>query len=139
LTRARLKREQVLPEVVFISRPPTTGAMASYLPLVQQLLSGFNTQLNTAVNVSESASATAAAAATASATPLGMPTDLSGLFALLLSFSALRDWMKLAILGGLLEFFRRFAYMGYNKLVASFFIRAVFEDQDSSYGGSLHQ
>ncbi|KAJ7267446.1 hypothetical protein C8J57DRAFT_1327732 [Mycena rebaudengoi] len=107
--------------------------MASYLPLVQQLLSGFNTQLNTAVNVSESASATAAAAATASATPLGMPTDLSGLFALLLSFSALRDWMKLAILGGLLEFFRRFAYMGYNKLVASFFIRAVFEDQDSSY------
>ncbi|KAJ7750454.1 P-loop containing nucleoside triphosphate hydrolase protein [Mycena maculata] len=105
--------------------------MAAYMPLVQQLLSGFATQLGgPAANISASATS---AEATATATPLTMPTDLSSLLTLLLSFSALRDWMKLAVLGGMIEICRRFVFGGYNKLINSFFITACFEEQDMSY------
>ncbi|KAJ6598474.1 P-loop containing nucleoside triphosphate hydrolase protein [Mycena vulgaris] len=105
-------------------------AMAAYMPLVQQFLSGFTSQLDATANISANATA---AAATATGTPLAMPTDLSSLLTLLLSFSALRDWMKLAILGGLIETCRRFVFGGYHKLINSFFITACFEDQDASY------
>ncbi|KAJ7901609.1 P-loop containing nucleoside triphosphate hydrolase protein [Mycena leptocephala] len=62
-----------------------------------------------------------------------MPTDLPSLLTLLLSFSALREWAKLAIIGGFIEICRRFVFGGYTKVVNSFFITACFEEQDSSY------
>ncbi|KAJ6558675.1 P-loop containing nucleoside triphosphate hydrolase protein [Mycena sp. CBHHK59/15] len=105
--------------------------MAAYFPLVQQFLSGFTSQLDPNVNTSASASPTAPN--TATAMPLSVPTDLSSLLTLLLSFSVLRDWVKLAIVGGFIELCRRFVFGGYNKLVSSFFITACFEEQDSSY------
>ncbi|KAJ7489380.1 P-loop containing nucleoside triphosphate hydrolase protein [Mycena latifolia] len=104
--------------------------MATYMPLVQQLLAGFTSPPDgAAANISTSEPV----APTATNTPLAMPTDLSSLLALLLSFSALRDWMKLAVLGGFIELWRRFVFGGYHRLVNSFFITACFEDQDASY------
>ncbi|KAJ7100648.1 P-loop containing nucleoside triphosphate hydrolase protein, partial [Mycena belliarum] len=81
----------------------------------------------------QSRSAPQDVAANAAMGPLVFPTDVSSLFTLLLSFSALRDWMKLAFLGGLIELCRRFLLGGYHKLVNSFFITACFEDEDASY------
>ncbi|KAJ7217406.1 P-loop containing nucleoside triphosphate hydrolase protein [Mycena haematopus] len=62
-----------------------------------------------------------------------MPTDLSSLFALLASFSALRDWMKLVVVGGVIEMCRRFFFGGYAKIVNSFYLTACFDEQDTSY------
>ncbi|KAF8201156.1 BCS1 N terminal-domain-containing protein [Mycena galopus ATCC 62051] len=104
--------------------------MAAFMPLLQHVLSGFTTQLDTAANLS--ANATAAASA-ASATVTAMPSDFSSLFALLSSFSALRDWMKLVVVGGFIEMCRRFFFGGYAKIVNSFYITAGFEEQDASY------
>jgi chaperone BCS1 len=109
--------------------------MAAYMPLVQQFLSGFITQLDPAANIFSNATAASAANAT-TLPPLTMPTDLPSLLTLLLSFSALREWAKLAIIGGFIEICRRFVFGGYTKVVNSFFITACFEEQDSSYGGS---
>lgn len=61
------------------------------------------------------------------------PTDLSSFIALLYSFSALRDWLKLIIIGGLFETCRRLVLTWYNKLVNSFFINASFDQGDASY------
>ncbi|KAJ7596071.1 P-loop containing nucleoside triphosphate hydrolase protein [Mycena floridula] len=61
------------------------------------------------------------------------PTDLSSLIALLFSFSALRDWLKLFVLGGFFESFRRFISYLYTKAVDSMFVNATFNDKDSSY------
>ncbi|KAJ7088644.1 P-loop containing nucleoside triphosphate hydrolase protein [Mycena epipterygia] len=103
---------------------------AAYMPLVQQLLAGFATPNPAAANANISATAATAAA---TAAPMAMPTDLSSLLTFLLSFSALRDWAKLAILGGLIEMLRRFVFGGYYNLIDAFFITACFEDQDASY------
>ncbi|KAJ7319082.1 P-loop containing nucleoside triphosphate hydrolase protein [Mycena albidolilacea] len=93
------------------------------MTLVQQFLSDFTTQLNTA-NATTAASATVAPP---------MPTDPSSLLVLLSSFTALRDWMRLAFLGGLIEMCRRFVFGGYAQMVNSFYITACFEEQDVSY------
>jgi chaperone BCS1 len=104
--------------------------MAAFMTLVQHFLSGFTAQLNTA-------NATAAASvASATMAPPPTPTDPSSLLVLLSSFTALRDWMKLAFLGGLIEMCRRFVFGGYAQIVNSFYITACFEEQDVSYSGS---
>ncbi|KAF7377651.1 Mitochondrial chaperone BCS1 [Mycena sanguinolenta] len=106
--------------------------MAAFLPIVQQVLSGLSTQLDGAANLS--ANATAAASVTsATATSLTIPTDLPSLFALLSSFSALRDWMKLVVVGGFIEMCRRFFFGGYAQIISSFYITASFDEQDVSY------
>jgi mitochondrial chaperone BCS1 len=76
--------------------------------------------------------ATTAAATTPA--PLTMPTDLSSLIALLFSFSALRDWLKLVLIGGVFETCRRLFYYSWNKVVDSFWITAQFHEDDASYG-----
>ncbi|KAF7369071.1 Mitochondrial chaperone BCS1 [Mycena venus] len=106
--------------------------MAAYMPLMQQFLSAFTTPLDAAANVSANATA-AASTASVTATPLAFPTDLSSLITFLASFSALRDWAKLVVVGGLIEMCRRFFFGGYAKIVNSFFITACFEEQDVSY------
>jgi hypothetical protein len=72
--------------------------------------------------------------ATASATPLKMPTNFSSLIAFIYSFSALRDYLKLVVLGGALETLRRLSTSSYAKLVDCFFITATFDSEDLSYG-----
>ena len=62
------------------------------------------------------------------------PTDISSLITFLLSLSALGDWFKLIALGSVLETSRRLAFHFYYKLYNSFFIKATFEEGDSSYG-----
>jgi chaperone BCS1 len=72
--------------------------------------------------------------ATADVTPLKTPTDLSSLIAFVYSFSALRDYLKLIILGGAFETLRRLSSASYASLVDRFFITATFESDDMSFG-----
>jgi chaperone BCS1 len=62
------------------------------------------------------------------------PTDISSLITFLLSFSVLGDWFKLIALGSVFETCRRLAFHFYCKFYNSFFIKATFEEGDSSYG-----
>ncbi|KAJ6581642.1 P-loop containing nucleoside triphosphate hydrolase protein [Mycena capillaripes] len=64
---------------------------------------------------------------------LASVTDFSSLLTLLFSFGALRDWFKLIIFGGVLETLRRVAFSLYYKIIASFWITAHFDEDDSSY------
>jgi hypothetical protein len=57
----------------------------------------------------------------------------SSLISLLLTFPALRDWLKLIVIGGILETCRRSFFSIWNSIVASFFITAQFQDDDDSY------
>lgn len=66
--------------------------------------------------------------------PLAMPTDLSSLIALLFSFSALREWLKLMVIGGVFESCRRLFSYSWSKVVDSFWITAQFNEDDSSFG-----
>ncbi|KAH9995436.1 P-loop containing nucleoside triphosphate hydrolase protein [Russula compacta] len=70
---------------------------------------------------------------TASATPLTMPTTFSSLLAFLYSFSALRDYFKLIVLGGAFETLRRLYSSSYTNLVNRFFITATFDSHDISF------
>ncbi|KIY69428.1 P-loop containing nucleoside triphosphate hydrolase protein [Cylindrobasidium torrendii FP15055 ss-10] len=78
---------------------------------------------------SEAANATSTAPVSVSA----LPTDLAGLMAALLSFGALRDWLKLILFGGFFETCRRMWVNTYQKIQNSFYIHAAFEDNDSCY------
>jgi mitochondrial chaperone BCS1 len=89
--------------------------------LVQQALSGLPFSTGNA----------ATAAPTA---PLTMPTDLSSLIALLFSLSALREWLKLMVIGGVFESCRRLFSYSWGKFIDSFWITAQFHEDDSSYG-----
>ena len=71
---------------------------------------------------------------TADATPLKIPTDFSSLIAFIYSFSALRDYFKLIVLGGAFETLRRLSSASYTSLVDRFFITATFESDDLSFG-----
>ena len=68
--------------------------------------------------------------------PAPWPADFSSLLTFFFSFSALRDWLKLFVIGGLIESARRFLFVGYNKAYNSFFITATFFEEDDSYGQS---
>lgn len=67
----------------------------------------------------------------------GVPKDLTTFIGLLFSFSALRDWLKLILIGGFFETCRRLVSSTYSKVVDSFFIRASFEQGDASYSMSF--
>ena len=70
---------------------------------------------------------------TVTATPLKIPTDFSSLLTFIYSFSALRDYLKLVVLGGAFETLRRLYSASYRSLVDRFFITATFESDDASY------
>lgn len=74
---------------------------------------------------------------TANGTSTPSPFTLGSLLSLLLSLSALGDWLKLIVLGGLLETCRRLLFSSYDKFIESFFITANFQEGDSSYGKLL--
>jgi mitochondrial chaperone BCS1 len=85
-------------------------------------------QNNTFMNATTQ-NATASAAA-----PMKMPTDFSSLLAFIYSFSALHDYAKLIVLGGAFETLRRLYSASYKGLMDRFFITAIFESDDISYG-----
>jgi len=86
------------------------------------LLAQDNTFLNATQNV------------TADSIPLKIPTDFSSLIAFIYSFSALRDYLKLIIIGGAFETLRRLYSASFTSLLNRFFITATFESDDPSFG-----
>jgi mitochondrial chaperone BCS1 len=58
--------------------------------------------------------------------PLQTQSGLFSLFEFISSFSAFRDYLKLIVLGGAFETFRRLYSMSYTRLVDRFFITATF-------------
>ena len=66
--------------------------------------------------------------------PIHLPNNLPGLIKLLFSFGALRDWLKLFVIGGFVESCRRLTGVLYRKIVESFFITASFQEGDDAYG-----
>ncbi|KAJ3811418.1 P-loop containing nucleoside triphosphate hydrolase protein [Lentinula lateritia] len=61
------------------------------------------------------------------------PTTVSNIITFFFSLSALRDWVKLIVLGGFFETCRRIVFGMYSKLISSFWMNAYFEDQDPCY------
>lgn len=62
-----------------------------------------------------------------------IPSDLTSLLTLLFSFGALRDWLKLIVIGGVLETCRRTILSVYESILDSFYIRASFDQEDDCY------
>ena len=56
--------------------------------------------------------------------------DLASLWAFLSSFGAIHDWIKLFLLGTVLETIRRFAGQIWSSFLESFFLTATFESDD---------
>jgi hypothetical protein len=69
----------------------------------------------------------------ASLVPTQTATDLSSMIASISSFSALRDYMKLFVLGGTFEALRRLYSASSSSLVERFLIRASFDSEDDVY------
>ncbi|KAF8880502.1 BCS1 N terminal-domain-containing protein [Infundibulicybe gibba] len=99
--------------------------MASYLPMVQHVLSGI---------ANEAAPNITAVNGTAAATDIA---PISSLITLLFSSTALRDWVKLIIIGGFFETCRRWASTLYYKFVEAFYLQASFDENDPSYNWML--
>ncbi|KAB5588561.1 P-loop nucleoside triphosphate hydrolase [Ceratobasidium theobromae] len=64
---------------------------------------------------------------------LSSVTGLSSFFTLLMSFSGLRDWLKLFILGGALETLRRTASALWGWALGSFFVTLHLDNDDTAY------
>lgn len=73
---------------------------------------------------------------TASSTPLATPLNLSTLISFLLSFSAMQDWLKLLVIGGVIETCRRTCLRMWFSFVESFWITACFDERDACYSKS---
>ena len=58
--------------------------------------------------------------------------DLASLWALLSSLGAVHDWVKLFLLGTVLETIRRFAGQIWSSCLGSFFLTATFESDDDA-------
>ncbi|KAG6911034.1 hypothetical protein DXG01_005450 [Tephrocybe rancida] len=101
--------------------------MATYLPMVQQFFTSA-----TGSNLSATPPPTTNAT-TFPGRPATFPNEVSSIFAFILSYSALRDWLKLIVIGGIFESFRRLIMTCYYKFIDSFFIRASFDNNDPSY------
>lgn len=94
------------------------------------------------------AAATATAATVANCTTIAynatagnsfssMPTDITALSALILPWTAflgMPDWMKLAVIGTILETCRRVVLSWYTQIKDSFFLNIVLDSDDDSFG-----
>ena len=61
------------------------------------------------------------------------PIPLRSLWALVVSFPALWDWIRLFLIGGLLESTRRYLWSSYNYLAARFVFTVTFDQNDATY------
>lgn len=99
--------------------------------IIQTTLNGFlnpQAQLTNDTAVADNATGPATSM---SSLPLGLtPTTI---FSLLLSFSALRDWLKLIVIGGVFETARRLCLRLWSSFTEAFWITASFEEHDDSY------
>ncbi|KAF9814843.1 hypothetical protein IEO21_04895 [Rhodonia placenta] len=66
-----------------------------------------------------------------------MPADLPSLINMALSFSALREWLKLILFGGVIEYFRRCAFGIWDRIMDSIWITVTFDEDDTSYSWVL--
>ncbi|KAJ6518922.1 P-loop containing nucleoside triphosphate hydrolase protein [Mycena sanguinolenta] len=96
--------------------------MVFYFSLAQEVLSTLNLASSNAGNVTADAVSNVATV-----------TDFSSFMTMLSSLSALRDWLKLIVFGGVIETLRRLAFSVYYKTLASFWITAHFDENDASY------
>ncbi|KAJ7097167.1 P-loop containing nucleoside triphosphate hydrolase protein [Mycena belliarum] len=108
--------------------PPRFSALASYISFAQQVLSTFNGNIN-APNLTVLAEPDNS---TTAGTPLSL-TDLSSLSTLLYSFGALGGFVRILVFGGVLETLRRLVLAARDKLAASIWITARFEEYDHSF------
>lgn len=60
-------------------------------------------------------------------------TDFISIWRFIASFSIARDWIKLFLLGSVLETIRRFAGSIWRTITDSFFLTATFESDDAAY------
>ncbi|KAJ3863713.1 P-loop containing nucleoside triphosphate hydrolase protein [Lentinula novae-zelandiae] len=102
--------------------------MASYL---QQVLSMIMMTPNASSNAEPHININPVALSPSTALP--SPTTISNILAFFFSLSALRDWVKLIVLGGVFETCRRIVFGMYSKLISAFWMNAYFEDQDPCY------
>ncbi|KAF8066756.1 hypothetical protein FPV67DRAFT_1768131 [Lyophyllum atratum] len=105
--------------------------MASYLPILQQFFTSATTHNATLVLDAPAVPTNKTTAATEGLTEY--PTEIFSLIALLSSYSALRDWLKLIAIGGLIQSCRRLITSLYYKFINLFFISASFDQSDESY------
>jgi mitochondrial chaperone BCS1 len=70
-------------------------------------------------------------------TSSAFPTDIPSLLALFLSIGALRDWLKLIVIGGFFETCRRLIFSCWSSLIKSFWITVEFEEGDDSFSMCL--
>jgi hypothetical protein len=127
---------------------------------LQQLFAGFlgaqmpMSMFPPAPTVTAAATAAAAAAAmnctpievihnaTATSAFSTMPSDITALTAFILPWTAflgMPDWMKLAVIGTILETSRRVLLGWWSQLKDSFFLNLVLDSNDESYGMSFHK
>ncbi|KAI1791777.1 P-loop containing nucleoside triphosphate hydrolase protein [Ganoderma leucocontextum] len=87
----------------------------------------------TGLNISEILAATNATVASSSGASTSFsPMQLPGLISKLLSLSAVRDWLKLFIFGGLLEIFRRLLWQSWDGITNFFWITVTIDENDDS-------
>lgn len=70
-------------------------------------------------------------------TSLAAPSDLFSMITMLASFSALRDWLKILLVGGVIETCRRLFFGSWESLIDSFWITVTFDEDDVSYSESF--
>ena len=85
------------------------------------------------LNVTASTNSTTSADTTTGATAATAAMGISSLITMLLSFSALRDWLKLFVIGGMIESCRRILLLGWKTVLESLWISATFDCDDDSY------
>ena len=88
---------------------------------LQALTSAFNITTN------------ATAHATSGTSALPATGDFHSLISTILSLSALRDWLKLFVVGGFFEWCRRYFFTFRDWVMGAFWITATFEAGDESY------
>ncbi len=100
---------------------------ADFQAVIAALGGGIANQLNASIAPNTTLIPTPA---TASSLPW---SDMSSLLTFILSFNGLSDWLKLFILGGLVESARRLVTTAYNSFLESFLITVHFEGDDVPY------
>jgi mitochondrial chaperone BCS1 len=103
-----------------------------FTSLVQPLFALLNSTVET-TDILDTSFINATQNATASILPLHTQSDFFSLFAIISSFSALRDYLKLIVLGAAFETFRRLYSTSYTSLVDRFFITATFDSEDFAF------
>ncbi|KAI5889530.1 P-loop containing nucleoside triphosphate hydrolase protein [Schizophyllum commune H4-8] len=108
--------------------------------VVQQVLSLLSQPTTTSSNGC-APNATAATGATPSHLPVNIPegwqATLFPFLSLIRWFATLPDWLKLLIVGGIVETCRRTLSTLYERVLGAFFITATFEEDDDAYDWML--